>query len=217
MITIRPLGEAALQVVFGEQIDLRLNRRVHTLVRRLDEQAPAGVRESVPGYTTLTVHFDPLAIDSTGLQALLRELAEESDLESASEPRVVEIPVHYGGAEGPDLPFVAERAGLHPQEVVSRHTGRLYPVYFLGFMPGFPYLGGMDPRIAAPRLETPRARVPAGSVGIAGEQTGIYPLQSPGGWRIIGRTPVRLFDPQREPPFLLVAGDIVRFIPIEDE
>ena len=131
------------------------------------------------------------------------------------QPRVVEVPVVYGGEFGPDLDFVSLHTRLPVEEVIRLHSGGEYPVYMIGFTPGFPYLGGMDGRLASPRLETPRTRIPMGSVGIAGEQTGIYPQESPGGWRIIGRTPLRLFDLQREPPCLLSPGDVVRFVPIE--
>ncbi len=131
-------------------------------------------------------------------------------------PRRVEIPVCYGGEYGPDLAFVAQHNHLGEAEVIRIHSAREYPVYLMGFTPGFPYLGGMDPAIAAPRLNTPRSRIPGGSVGIAGEQTGIYPVDSPGGWRIIGRTDLRLFDITSEPPFLLAPGDVVSFMPVHD-
>ncbi len=138
--------------------------------------------------------------------------ANAAETTSLLEPRRVEVPVVYGGEFGPDLEFVARHNGLSPEEVIRRHTARDYPVYLVGFTPGFPYLGGLDETIAAPRLSSPRPRVPAGSVGIAGQQTGIYSVDSPGGWRLIGWTPLRLFDPLRHPPALLAPGDVVRFV-----
>jgi KipI family sensor histidine kinase inhibitor len=173
-----------------------------------------GLGEAVPGYSTLLVHYDPLVLNYAEVEARVRACLI-SDSVSLRQPRRVEIPVVYGGKEGPDLDFVVQHSGLSAEEVVRIHTSREYPVFLMGFTPGFPYLGGMDPAIAAPRLPTPRSRVPAGSVGIAGAQTGVYPLESPGGWRIIGRTPLRLFDPLRAEPFLLAPGDLVRFISIE--
>ncbi len=219
---IQPLGDSAVQVALGETIDLALNRRVQALAFRLEggqgrmpsapadrQSAPArpdGVGEVVPAYASLVVHFDLMRIDYDAVVGWIRAQLEGLDERSLPAPRRVEIPVLYGGAYGPDLDFVARHNGLTPAEVVAIHSAGEYPVYMLGFMPGFPYLGGLDARITAPRLESPRSRVPAGSVGIAGSQTGIYPLDSPGGWRLIGWTPLRLFDPAADPPALLTRG-----------
>ncbi len=215
LVTIHPAGDGAAWVRFGDPtaaiVDIAINRRVHALARALESAPLAGLREMTPGYAALVVYYDPLALTYEQVEAHLRAALAQIEEIEARPPRVVEIPVVYGGEAGPDLDFVARHCGLSAAEVVRIHCGRDYPVLMMGFTPGFPYLGGMDPRIAAPRLETPRSRVPGGSVGIAGEQTGIYPLDSPGGWRIIGRTEVRLFDPTREPPFLLAPGDVVRF------
>lgn len=211
-VRMQPAGDRAILVTFGERIDLSYNRQAHALARSLAVHPLNGVGEAIPGYVTLLVHYDPLLTAYSQVEAALRErLLEESG--PVPEAQRVEIPVAYGGEAGPDLDFVAEHNGLSAAEVVAIHSGRDYPVFMMGFTPGFPYLGGLDSRIAAPRLSTPRSRVPGGSVGIAGEQTGVYPVDSPGGWRIIGRTPLMLFDPQREPPFLLAPGDIVRFVP----
>lgn len=197
-------------VTFGNRIDLAINRRVHGLVQRVRSDPEGGIGEAVPGYAALLVHYDPQILNYQSVVGRLRHhLAFQDDW--IAEPRIIEIPVAYGGTNGPDLDFVAESHELTTDDVVRIHTSGEYPVYMMGFTPGFPYLGGMDPAIATPRLSTPRSRVPAGSVGIAGEQTGVYPVDSPGGWRIIGRTPEKLFDPDREPPFLLSPGDIVRF------
>jgi KipI family sensor histidine kinase inhibitor len=213
---LQPAGDSALLVTFGRAIDLAANRRAQALARALAARGLAGRGEAVPGYASVLVHYDPLALTYPEVEAWLQASLSEAG-EQAAQPRLVEIPVRYGGEDGPDLAFVAGHSHLAPEEVVRRHTARDYPVYMMGFTPGFPYLGGLDPSIAAPRLPTPRSRVPGGSVGIAGEQTGVYPLDSPGGWRIIGRTPLRLFDPHRDPPFLLEPGDLVRFAPVTGE
>ena len=213
--TFSPSGDSALLVTFGDTIDLATNRRAHALARRLLEAPLAGLGEAVPGYTTLLVHYDPLALGyERALEWVQARLGEAGAAGATSllEPRRIEVPVIYGGEHGPDLEFVAQHSRLSPEEVVRRHTARDYPVFLIGFTPGFPYLGGLDEHIAAPRLPSPRQRVPAGSVGIAGQQTGIYSVDSPGGWRLIGWTPLRLFDPTRQPPALLAPGDVVRFV-----
>jgi len=210
---ISPAGDSALLVELGDQIDRALNRRLHALAGWLNGRP--GLGESVPGYAALLVHYDPFQLDYPAALELAQRGLEEAAQTQLPAPRRVEIAVRYGGADGPDLEFVAQHCGLSAQEVVRRHCQAEYVVYFLGFSPGFPYLGGLDPSIAAPRLETPRPRIPAGSVGIAGGQTGIYPLESPGGWRIIGRTEAVLFDARAQPPALLAPGDVVRFVRLE--
>jgi KipI family sensor histidine kinase inhibitor len=208
-----PAGDSAVLVELGDQIDLPTNRRLHALARWLRRQP--GLGEAVPGYAALLVHYNPLQFDYLSVLELVQRGLSEAAEAVQPQPRRVEIPVRYGGEQGPDLEFVARHCGLSPEEVIRRHSQVEYVVYFLGFAPGFPYLGGLDASIAAPRLESPRSRIPAGSVGIAANQTGVYPLASPGGWRIIGRTPVTLFDPSRQLPALLSPGDVVRFIPQE--
>jgi inhibitor of KinA len=211
-----PVGEQGLAVELGDTVDEEVNARVQLLATAVARQLPSDVEEVVPTYRSLLLLFDPLRVKRSLLirrvEKLLAALPERAAL---SRPRVVHIPVCYGGELGPDLEFVAGHSGLSAPEVVALHAGARYCVYMLGFTPGFPYLGGMSPRIAAPRLEQPRPRIPAGTVGIAGEQTGIYPVESPGGWRLIGRTPVRLFDWTRREPFLVRAGDVLRFHPIQ--
>lgn len=217
-----PAGDSALLVTFSGQIDPvgkispEANRQAHALayaIRQARSSDPLpGLGEAVPGYVTLLLHYDSGLLDYDTVEMYVRRNLSNTDV-PALVPRRVEVPVVYGGEAGPDLAFVASHCGLSEAEVVRIHSSRDYPVYMMGFTPGFPYLGGMDPAIAAPRLSTPRKRVPGGSVGIAGEQTGIYPLDSPGGWQIIGRTQMALFDPDREPPFLLAPGDLVRFVP----
>ncbi|MDT8900990.1 5-oxoprolinase subunit PxpB [Anaeroselena agilis] len=205
-------GEQGLVVEFGARIDPGINRRVHNAATLIAAARIPGILEVVPTYRSLLIYFDPLAISRRQLAESVRLLLEDTGGEAQTvTARVVEIPVAYGGEHGPDLAFVASHTGLSPEEVVAIHTSVPYLVYMLGFTPGFPYLGGMSERIAAPRLEQPRTAIPGGSVGIAGTQTGIYPVASPGGWRIIGRTPVKLFAPGAADPFLFAAGDYLQF------
>lgn len=214
---ILPLGDTALLVEWGDAIDVALNARVHTLAHWLAAHPAAGFRESVPGYASLVVHFDlaaPVTWDAR--RAWLEQGLAHAESAQAAESRLIEIPTRYGGEFGPDLAFVAEHNGLTESQVVEFHTGTEYQVYMLGFAPGFAYLGPLPAEIAVPRLDTPRARVPAGSVGLAGRQTGVYPAATPGGWRLVGRTGLRLFDPSAAPPTLLRAGDRVRFVRVED-
>ena len=215
---ILPCGDCAVTVQVGYEISEETNRKVVSLMRTLAEAAIPGLRELVPSYSAVCVHYDPEQISYEQLLERLNDLEiKELSSESASQ-KIVEIPVCYGGEYGPDLAFVAERNGLSPEEVIAIHSGGTYLVYMLGFLPGFAYMGGMDERIATPRLASPRAKIPAGSVGIAGGQTGIYPLASPGGWQLIGRTPVKMFAMEGETgKFALSAGDRVKFVPISEE
>ncbi len=209
---LTPLTESALLFELGDTIDPLLNRRAFALAAALRSSGLPGLGESVPGYASLLLPYDPDQIDYSRLIDWLHEKSDSIQPLPEVESRIIELPVHYGGDDGPDLDFVAAHNHLTAAEVIELHTAPLYPVYFMGFAPGFPYLGGLDPRIAAPRLPSPRTRIPAGSVGIAGPQTGVYPLETPGGWRIIGRTDLLLFDPLRDPPFLLSPGDRVKFV-----
>jgi len=211
---ILPAGDSALVAEYGDAIDARVNARVRQLQRALEAAGHAALVELVPTYRSLMVHYDPMVASYAAVAGLILEAAGHLPDDPRESIRVVEIPVLYGGNEGPDLADVAARAGLREAEVVALHAAGDYLVFMIGFMPGFPYLGGLPPAIATPRLATPRTLVPAGSVGIAGAQTGIYPSESPGGWRLIGRTPVRLFDTRLEPPALLQAGDHLRFVPV---
>lgn len=210
-------GDAALVVEFGDKITEEINRRVRSLAAALEENSIPGLAEMVPTYRSLLVHYEPLHLSHKDLVDFVRTILKKGEEYPLPEPRVVEIPTLYGGEFGPDLSFVAEHNGLSIDEVIRIHSGTIYPVYMLGFSPGFAYFGGLPEEIATPRLPTPRTLVPAGSVALAGQQTGVYPIATPGGWRIIGRTPLKLFDPQRDPPTLLKAGDRVRFVPISEE
>ncbi|WP_456366770.1 5-oxoprolinase subunit PxpB [Thermococcus sp.] len=211
---IKPVGDSALLVSFGEVIDDEVNSRVHAIARAMEKADFEWLVETVPAYSSLLVIYDPLKVSYAEVEASIGPLLNAEG--RAFEGRLVEIPVVYGSSYGPDIEFVANYNGLNVDSVIEIHSRPVYRVYFIGFLPGFAYLGGIDERIATPRLEKPRLKVPAGSVGIAGRQTGIYPLESPGGWRLIGRTPLRLFDPKREKPTLLQPGDRVKFVPIEE-
>lgn len=214
-----PLGDTGVTVKLGDVIDQQTHEKVRTLSQYLEKHPIPGMVEFVPGFTTVTVYYDPLYDYIPGsetlpydhvVESLQHIMAGLSEGLSAT-ARLVEIPVCYGGEFGPDLEEVARQNGLTPAEVVEIHSAAEYLVYMIGFAPGFPYLGGMDERIATPRRSSPRLSIPRGSVGIGGKQTGIYPIESPGGWQIIGRTPVTLFQPEADPPSLLRAGDRVRF------
>jgi inhibitor of KinA len=215
--SVEPLGERAVVVRLGDAINEATFNRVQQFARQLEAAALPGVVEWVPTFTTVAVYYDPLRVEPSELMEAIGNLAATSTTREPGERRIVEIPVCYGGEYGEDLEAVTQHSGLSTGEVIAIHSGSDYLVYMLGFAPGFPYLGGMSPRIAMPRRTSPRLKIPAGSVGIAGEQTGIYPLETPGGWQLIGRTPLPLFRPNDNPPTLLQAGDVVRFRPISVE
>ncbi|MBS7636317.1 5-oxoprolinase subunit PxpB [Candidatus Bathyarchaeota archaeon] len=213
-----PFGDSALIVEFGDVIDLAVNNKVIALNDALSNVGIKGIEELVPTYRSLLIRYNPDKI--TYKQLVLRVKEIEKTLEKRTikiEGRKLVVPVAYGGVYGPDLGYVAQYHGLTEEQVIKIHSGKDYRVYMIGFVAGFPYLGDVPEEIATPRLENPRLKVPAGSVGIAERQTGIYPCEAPGGWRIIGRTPIKLFDPQRQPPALLKPGDIVKFEPISEE
>lgn len=211
-------GEQGIVVELGEDIDPAVNARVHALARAISARLGPAVLEVVPAYRSLLVLHDPLRRPRARLVRRIERLAALVGEAPAPGPRrVLRLPVCYGGDLGPDLADVARHARLEPAEVIAIHARPVYRVYMLGFTPGFPYLGGMSPRLSCPRLVVPRTRIPPGSVAIGGTQTGVYPVESPGGWRLVGRTPVRLFEPASRTPFLLAAGDGLRFVPVERE
>ena len=209
-----PAGDRGLVVEFENVLSLEVNARVRTLSLALESARLRGLIEVVPTYRSLGVEFDPLTTSCATLQAQIEAVLARMDPADLPAPRLVELPTVYGGAYGPDLPFVAAHAGVSEAEVIRLHSQATYHVYMIGFSAGFAYLGGLPERLHAPRLPTPRTRTPKGSVAIGGSQTGAYPADTPGGWRIIGRTPVELFDPRREPPTPMLPGDQVRFVPI---
>jgi KipI family sensor histidine kinase inhibitor len=215
--TISPVGDCAISIDFGQVIDPKINRHIRQTIERIQELKLDGITELVPTYCALLIQYDAMLYSYSDICNLMEPLLEPSATDDANElVTVVEIPTVYGGEFGPDLGFVASHNNLSEDEVVAIHSGTDYLVYMLGFIPGFTYLGGMDPRIATPRLSSPRTLIPAGSVGIAGEQTGTYPSDSPGGWQIIGRTPVTMYDMSKEQAALLSAGDYVRYVPIDE-
>lgn len=212
------LGEDALLLRLGDAIEADTNARVHALAARIAVERPGWLHDLVPAYASLALFVDASAFGNDDdplarAEAWLENLSQEESAFAMAPGRMHEIRVRYGGEHGPDLDAVAAHAALHPREVIERHAAMEYRVAMLGFAPGFPYLIGLDPRLAMPRLATPRQRVAAGSVGIGGAQAGIYPRPGPGGWRIIGRTDVVLFDPARASPSLLAPGDRLRFVP----
>ena len=215
--TISPVGDCAISIDFGQVIDPKINRHIRQTIERIQELKLDGITELVPTYCALLIQYDAMLYSYSDICNLMEPLLEPSATDDANERvTVIEIPTVYGGEFGPDLGFVASHNNLSEDEVVSIHSGTDYLVYMLGFIPGFTYLGGMDPRFATPRLSSPRTLIPAGSVGIAGEQTGTYPSDSPGGWQIIGRTPVTMYDMSKEQAALLSAGDYVRYVPIDE-
>ena len=215
--TVCPVGDTGLLVSFEQRIAQSIGAAAAALNTSVAAAAIPGVVETVPAFASLLIFYDPLVTEYDAVADAVQKLAQAPGSDTAAgEGRLVEIPVCYGGTFGPDLPFVAEHAGLTEKEVIELHAGREYRIYMLGFLPGFPYLGGLDERLFTPRLASPRTAIPAGSVGIGGEQTGVYPIASPGGWQLIGRTPLKLFDPAAGAlPY--AAGDRIRFKPITRE
>jgi len=210
-------GDTALTVELGDRVDLDVNRRARVLSEALSSARIPGIVEVISAFCSFTVVYDPAAIKAGEIaEAILRIHGSGVSREEAP-TRLIRVPVIYGGEYGPDLDSVAEYAGLTPKEVVQIHAKATYVCCMMGFLAGFPYLYGVPHAIAAPRLPTPRKRTAAGSVGIAQELTGIYPVESPGGWRIIGRTPLRLFDTAKQPPHLFAPGDLVRFVPVSEQ
>ena len=216
-VKFRLSGERALLVDCGEGIDLSVNEKVLALSSLLKQNPPEGVQAIVPAYRSFAILYDPLLTEPDILKGKINLLENEQNTIITVESSVVSIPVCYGNAFGPDIGFVSSHTGLKPDEIVAVHSSREYPIYMIGFTPGFCYLGGLDQRLQTPRRETPRVSIPAGSVGIAESQTGMYPVESPGGWQIIGRTPLRLFAPEKQNPFLYKTGDRIRFKPISKE
>ena len=214
---IRHLGDRGLLVELGHGIDPAVNRRVKQLHRSIARERPHGVVETVPAYASLLVVFDPLQASPEALKRQIIGLCDFEDAGPTEDRTVVEIPVVYGGEAGPDLDAVAAHHGLSREEVIGLHAGTVYRVYMIGFTPGFPYMGELPEALDTPRRDTPRTHIPKGSVAIAQRQTGIYPVVSPGGWQIIGCTPLALFDPHKENSSLLTMGDAVRFTPITPE
>jgi KipI family sensor histidine kinase inhibitor len=209
---ILPVGDSAVLVELGDEIDIPINQRVHALAALVNTSSLAGVIETVPAYATLLVHYDPLILSFVEIENYLQgKMAKIVDSEFGK-PKRVEVPVRYGGEYGVDLESVARHCQLRVEDVIRIHSQKIYTVFMMGFTPGYPYMGKLDDVIVTPRLESPRPRVPAGTVAIAGSQTGIYTIDSPGGWQLIGWTSLQLFSPESNTPFLFSPGDEVKFI-----
>lgn len=212
-----PSGDKALVMEFGNEISKEVNSKIRNMMRLIAEAEIQGIEELLPTYRSIMIMYDPMKIKYKNLVEELDNLSSKKVEDGEEKIRVVEISTLYGKEFGPDIEYVAEYNKISVDEVIKIHTGTDYLVYMLGFTPGFTYLGGMSEKIATPRLSSPRAKIPAGSVGIAGSQTGMYPSETPGGWQLIGRTPLKLYDPDNEPPVLLSAGDYVRYVSISQE
>lgn len=212
-----PLGDQAIVIEIGNEINEQVQNNVRVISSLLETHAPGWMMEFIPAFTTVSVFYNPLLILYNEAETELTALLEKASEMKAPLSRTIEIPVCYGGEFGPDLEFVAQHNGLSPEEVIRIHIEGTYTVHMIGFAPGFPYLGGLSEKISAPRKDSPRPRIPERSVGIAGNQTGIYPISTPGGWQLIGRTPLPLFLPEQEIPSLLRAGDTIIFRQITEE
>jgi inhibitor of KinA len=223
--SLRPLGDSAVVIQLGDAIEIDTHEKVKKVTSFFEKNPQKWLIEIIPAFTTVTLYYDPMTIlqekneklPYEGVCSILSELLSHEFEQDSASARVIEIPVCYGGEYGPDLEEVAHIHGLSVEEVISKHTNGDYLVYMIGFAPGFPYVGGLDPDLATPRRKSPRLKIPAGSVGIAGDQTGVYPIETPGGWQLIGRTPLSLFQPDEETPSLLQAGDHIKFVSISED
>lgn len=216
-ISILTAGDSSLLIQFGNEISPEINQRIKATVQLMREQHIEGVLDVIPAFCSLLINYDPRVISYSEITKRIRKLLKVEMKAEDEKKKVFEIPVCYGGKYGPDLAYIAEHAGMTEEEVIALHSSKDYLIYMLGFLPGFCYLGGLDERLHTPRLATPRIKIDAGSVGIGGSQTGIYPMDSPGGWQLMGMTPVKTYDPEREVPILVEAGDYIRFVPVDEE
>lgn len=216
-IRILTAGDSSLLIEFGNEISPEINRRIAAVVELMREQHIEGVVDVIPAFCSLLVNYDPRVAGYEKMKKRLESLVRVDIKVGQTKRKIFEIPVLYGGEYGPDLASIAGHAGIGEDEVIAIHSSKDYLIYMLGFLPGFCYLGGLDERIHTPRLSNPRLRIRAGSVGIGGSQTGIYPLDSPGGWQLMGMTPVKTYDPERETPILVEAGNYIRFVPIDEK
>lgn len=212
-VTLHPLGEACVKLTYHEEVSHSLTSRIQAFCRELASLNIKGITEWVPAYDSVTVYYEPWVLTYEEITDILEDITAVAT-EASERKVIVTIPTLYGGEHGPDLEDLANEKGMSQDDIIKLHTNEDYLINMIGFLPGFPYLSGLNERIAAPRLESPRQKVPAGSVGIAEAQTGVYPIESPGGWNIIGQTPLRLFQPEKDDPFLLNQGDYLRFQPV---
>jgi KipI family sensor histidine kinase inhibitor len=211
------MGDRGLLLEFGDEISREINEKVRRMALAIQAKSIEGVIETVPTYRSLLIIYNPILLPIGDLKKRLERIEEELQQTPLQEPKLTRIPVVYGGAYGPDLEGVAKYLQISPEEVIRLHCSKPYLIYMIGFMPGYPYMGELPQALVTPRLKTPRLVVPKGSVAIAQRQTGIYSMESPGGWQILGRTPVELFDPEKDPPALLQMGDFVQFYAIREE
>jgi len=211
------MGDRSLLVELGDEISPEVNRRVREFSVIFMENPIEGMIETVPAYRSLLIIYDPLKLDLVMIKNRMEDLQKKIGEIKIPEPKTLEIPVVYGGEYGPDMEWVSQYHNISVDGVIHLHTGTTYQVYMIGFMPGFPYMGELPEGLATPRRETPRTVIPQGSVAIAQRQTGIYPVESPGGWQILGRTPLKLFNPLHSPPTLLEMGDLVKFFSIGEK
>lgn len=212
-VKIMPAGDAALVVEFGDIIDENVNAHVHALARKIEEQHIEGIMEVVPTFRSVLVQYDVFVCSYSQIRDVVHSLADNLNVLDKTAKKIVKIPCCYGARFGQDLSDMEKLTGLDRDEIIAIHSSTDYKIYMLGFLPGFVYLGGLDKRIEVPRLKTPRVKIRKGAVGIGGNQTGIYPMDSPGGWRLMGATPIDLYDEKRETPILLAAGEYIRFVP----
>ena len=216
-IKIHTAGDSSVLIEFGQEISPEINAKITAFVHLMKAQHVEGVKDMIPAFTSLLINYDPRVVNYGALKERLEKLLKLEVSQETAPSRIFDIPVCYGGEYGPDLENIAMHANLSTQEVIDIHSSEDYLIYMLGFLPGFSYLGGLDERIHTPRLANPRIKIPAGSVGIGGSQTGIYPLDSPGGWQLLGLTPVKTYDPNREIPILFEAGDYIHFVPVTEK
>ena len=214
-VKIMPAGDAALVVEFGDIIDENVNAQVHALARKIEEQHIEGIMEVVPTFRSVLVQYDVFVCSYSQIRDVVHSLADTLNVLDKTAKKIVKIPCCYGARFGQDLSDMEKLTGLDRDEIIAIHSATDYKIYMLGFLPGFVYLGGLDKRIEVPRLKTPRVKIRKGAVGIGGNQTGIYPMDSPGGWQLMGLTPVKTYDPDREVPILVEAGDYIRFVPVD--
>lgn len=212
-----PSGDSALVMEFGNKIDKKINAELSQVVDFLKDKKVSGIRDILPTYRSILINYDPRLLSFEELVEILKKIEIKEKSLDEGKVRLIEIPTLYGGEYGPDIKNVADHANMSEEKVIKIHTGTDYLVYMMGFMPGFTYLGGLDERIATPRLKSPRVKIDAGSVGIAANQTGMYPTDSPGGWQLIGRTPVKLYDEKRKEPVFIHAGDYIRYVSISED
>lgn len=212
-----PSGDSGLIIEVGDEISEDINKKIRNLVYCIEQSNTQGIIEMIPTYSTILVIYNPIYINFNDLVSRIKNIEKNMNEIELSPPKVIHIPTLYGGKYGEDIGYVSEYNKLTQEQVIEIHSSAIYLVYMIGFTPGFAYLGGMSEKISTPRLKTPREKIPSGSVGIAGSQTGIYPIDSPGGWQLIGRTPLKLFDIQRDPEVLLKAGDYLKFESIDEE